>query len=102
MHKQIVLVVNRKSMIIMVFEESNNQKHVLDNQNDLFMHFLAMNCNGQVATKDWSGARFLLLHGYWRCRMYQVLTFDYFSMCLQCLTIYFIQFERHDYIAHNF
>jgi hypothetical protein len=50
MHKQTILVVNWR-LLVVVFGE-------LANQNDFFVHFLAMNCNGQVATYGCNGQVF--------------------------------------------
>jgi hypothetical protein len=37
----------------------NSQNHVVNNQNDSFMHFLAMSRNGQVATDGCNEQGFL-------------------------------------------
>lgn len=37
------------------FSVKRNPKLQVDNQNDSLMHFLVMNCNGQVATYDCNG-----------------------------------------------
>lgn len=52
-----LMVVNGR-FIVVVLWTIENPKPLVDNQSDIFSHFLDMSCNEQVATNDHNGQVF--------------------------------------------